>query len=51
MNVTFETGVPRIKFLPGDRDEVRNTATRHSYKTLDNVRIRHNNERLDNLMS
>ncbi len=34
MNVTFETGVPRIKFLPGDRDEVRNTATRHSYKTL-----------------
>ena len=34
MKVPLETEVPRIKFLPGDSDEARNTATGHSCKTL-----------------
>jgi hypothetical protein len=34
MKEQIETAVPRIKFVPGDSDEARKTATGHSCETL-----------------
>jgi len=34
MKEQLETAVPRSKFVPGDSDEARKTATGHSYKPL-----------------
>jgi len=43
MKEQIETAVPRRKFVAGDSDEARKTATGHSCKTLA-VRLKHDTE-------